>query len=140
MTHFISYDLDRFPSPIHQVLSPPATSKPVVLVTQGTLVRVEKSRTPQLQPTPALRPVSIAFAAYCTTLPTLKQQLITHAHQQETPADLANCLSVGTPLYRCTDGGALKHVGSIGWVIASTKDEALWDCTGSVFGWHANYF
>jgi hypothetical protein len=38
-----------------------------------------------------------------------------------------------------TKGGALKHIRSIGWVVA-TADETLWDCTGSAFGWNANLF
>jgi hypothetical protein len=33
----------------------------------------------------------------------------------------------------------LKHVGSIGWVIA-TDNEVLWECSGSTFGWYANSF
>jgi hypothetical protein len=43
------------------------------------------------------------------------------------------------PLCLCTDRGALKHIGSIGWVIA-TDEEILWDCTGAAFWWQANYF
>jgi hypothetical protein len=42
-------------------------------------------------------------------------------------------------LYFCTNGGALQHVGSIGWVIA-TEDDTLWDCTGSALDWNANSF
>jgi hypothetical protein len=39
-------------------------------------------------------------------------------------------------LFLYSDGGALKHIGLIGWVIA-TETELLWDCTGTAFGWHA---
>jgi hypothetical protein len=52
---------------------------------------------------------------------------------------LSECLTQGVPLYFCTDGGALHHIGSIGWVIA-TEDDTLWDCTGSALGWNANSF
>jgi hypothetical protein len=139
MTHFISYDVDALPAPIHQVHALPELSVPVELIPQGELIKVEKSRTPgAVPPAPAPLPPT-SFTDYCEGLPPWEQQLIAHIRPHASTIALQACLSRGVPLYLCSDGGALKHVGSIGWVIA-TEDEVLWDCTGFAFGWFANSF
>lgn len=141
MTHFISFDLIHFPSmPTQQVLTLPAQPIPVELVPQGPLVKVKKSRTPQARPSPAPVLPPTTFKEYCLSLPPAEQQLILHIHQYATDLSLLNCLNTqGISLCFCTNGGTLKHVGSIGWVIATNKD-VLWDCSGSAFGWYANSF
>ena len=58
MTHFISYDVDALPAPIHQVHALPALTIPVELIPQGAIVKVEKSRTPRAAP-----PGPVSFAA-----------------------------------------------------------------------------
>jgi hypothetical protein len=103
------------------------------------IVKVEKSRSPRALPPPLPPAPASSFQDYCSSLPLWEQQLIQHARQHESTVSLSACLSKGIPLCLCTDGGALKHIGSIGWVIA-TADEILWDCTGSAFGWNANSF
>jgi hypothetical protein len=112
---------------------------PVELIPQRPLVKVEKSRTPlALLPIPWPLHSPTSFADYCLNCPLWEQQLILHARHLGSARSLTHCLSQGFPLYLCT-GGAHKHVGSLGWVIA-TEDEILWDCTGSAIGWHANSF
>ena len=141
-THFISFDLGASqPLPVHQVPSPPASSIPVLLIPQGPLVKVEKSRTPGLQPPSPSPPVPTTFDEYCDQLPPWAYHLICFRRQLDTDTSqsLHQCLADGVPLFLCSDGGALKHVGSIGWVIA-TDTELLWDCCGTAYGWHANSF
>ena len=65
--------------------------------------------------------------------------MIFDAHPLPSSTSLAACLTDGTHLCFCSDGGALKHTGSFGWVIA-TDSEVLWECSGSARGWHANSF
>jgi hypothetical protein len=139
MTRFISFDLLNLPMPLQQVSKVPATAIPVELIPQGPLVKVEKSRTPSIrQPAPQVSSPS-TFEAYNSNLPSAEKQLITHLHEHITDERLLDCLIQGAPLCFCTNGGALKHVGSIGWVIA-TDDEVLWECLGSAFGWYGNQF
>jgi hypothetical protein len=98
-----------------------------------------KSRTPRALPTPTPIPNPQTFAEFCSALPPAELQLILHSHRCGSDSSLLECLTQGIPLCFCTDGGALKHVGSLGWVIA-TDQQILWECTGSAFGWHANSF
>jgi hypothetical protein len=142
MTHFISFDLDASrPLPVHQATVPPDSSIPVILVPQGPLEKVEKSRTPGLQFLPLTLSAPTTFDECCNQLPLWAHHLITFRRRLETDTfqTLYNCLVDGVPLFLCSDGGALKHVGSIGWVIA-TETELLWDCCGAAFGWHATSF
>jgi hypothetical protein len=140
MTHFISFDIQSVPKPIHLVDTIPEQAIPVELIPQGPLVKVEKSRTPLALPIPRPLHAPTSFADYRLYRPLWEQQLILHARQLSSDRSLTHCLSQGVPLYLCTDGGGThKHVGSIGWVIA-TEEETLWDCTGSAIGWHANLF
>jgi hypothetical protein len=139
MTHFISYDLDDIPTPLHQVATLPSSTIPVELIPQGPLTKVEKSRTPCAAPTPApLEPLT-SFEDCCLRLPFWEQELIHHIREFDSSISPQECLEQGVPLYLCTDGGDPQHVGSIGWVIA-TEDETLWDGTGLAFGWDANSF
>jgi hypothetical protein len=62
-----------------------------------------------------------------------------YTHRCDSDESLMECLTQGVPLCFCTDGGTLKHVGLIRWVI-TTDHEILWECTGSAFGWHTNSF
>jgi hypothetical protein len=138
MTHFLSFDLEGLPAPLHIVQDLPDLAYPVALIPQGTLTKVEKSRSPPVLPPPTPPTAPQTFEAYCRRLPLWEQQLLSHVRPLEASIS-SECLVQGIPLYLCSDGGALKHVGSIGWVIA-TETELLWDCTGSAFGWHANSF
>jgi hypothetical protein len=142
MTHFISFDLDApQPLPVHQATAPLDSSIPVILIPQGPLVKVEKFRTPGLQLSPPTLSAPTTFDEYCDQLPLWASHLISFRRRLETDTfqTLCNCLVDGVPLFLCSDGGALKHVGSIGWVIAA-ETELLWDCCGTAFGWHANSF
>jgi hypothetical protein len=140
MTHFILCDLVDLPTPLHQeVATLPCNTIPVELIPQGHLTKVEKSRTPRSVPIPALVAPPTSFAECCLRLPFWEQELIHHIRGFDSSISLQACFEQGVPLHLCTDGGALKHVGSIGWVIA-TEDEILWDGTGSAFGWDANSF
>jgi hypothetical protein len=139
MTHFLSFDLEGLPTPLHIAPDLPDLPYPVVLIPQGTLTKVEKSRSPPVLPLPTTPTAPHTFEAYCRRLPLWEQQLRSYIHPLDASISLSECLAQGIPLYLCSDGGALKHVGSIGWAIA-TETELLWDCTGSAYGWHANSF
>jgi hypothetical protein len=139
MTHFISFDVINIPGPIQQVPELHLAVIPVVIIPQGPLVKIEKSGTPIAVPPEPATPSATSFTDNCSRLPVWEQQLILHVRTHESQVSLSDCLSENVPLCLCTDGGALKHIGSIGWVIV-TDEEILWDCTGAAFGWQANYF
>jgi hypothetical protein len=132
MTHFISFDVINIPGPIQQVAELPLVIIPVVIIPQAPLVKIEKSRTPIALPPPMpATPPATSFTEYCSSLPIWEQQLILHVQKHESQVSLSDCLSDNVPLCLCTNGGALKHIGSIGWVIA-TDEELLWDCTAAL--------
>jgi hypothetical protein len=124
MTHFLSFDLLHLPFPLHQVPILPPQVIPVQLLPMDPIIKVEKWRSPRALPL-LLPPAPVSsFKDYsCSRLPIWEQQLIQHVCRQESTVSLSEeCLSDGIPLCLCTDGEALKHIGSIGWVIA-TADE-----------------
>jgi hypothetical protein len=138
-TQFMTYDTTASIEPDLPGHLLPNCAIPVETTPQGAFVKISKIRTHRNLPTHIPPPPPDSFKDYCLQRPPWEQQLIAHSRQLPSTISLSDCLTQGVPLYFCTDGGALHHVGSIGWVIA-TEDETLWDCTGSALGWNANSF
>jgi hypothetical protein len=101
--------------------------------------RINRTNTPARSgaPTPP-KPAKI-FQEYIDTLPLWKWELLVGISCPDNIDKLAQHLVTGDKLFICSDGGAKKHSGSFGWVIASATD-SLWECSGIATGWHANSF
>jgi hypothetical protein len=84
-------------------------------------------------------PKITSFKEHIDSLPPWKQDLLEGIFRANAVDRLSQHLLQGTPLLLCSDGGAKKHSGSFGWVIA-TANTCPWECSGSATGWFANSF